>query len=436
MQSPQSLQSQPKWKRVIEEYRQEPTFDNVIEILFKVKKRESTVRTEVYCGFIHFLSVCTCLAINPSQLSFAGYEKETTATSTALACAVTCFLTGFFGNLPFVCTPILATSIYFSVFMKSYDVSLGSGNVVSLLVGVALMLCGIRRVINFSSRLIPDSIRVGICVGVSLLIALQALVRLNLVVQGTDTILKLGSIWEPQVTVPIQNNLTIMITFTCALFICFVQVMISILAFILIGVLHHFSVRGSYVCGLVFGSFSFWLIYNSWPKEVFAPPRLIFDMDFSSLNNLKTWELFLDIFIISSVLLAGLSSSLSSLARLEITSGIPPRRRWLYLSCGIGTIVGAAFGTGPLLISPESIPAIVAGAKTGLSTVVCGFCFIISVFMYPLWASVPEAGTGPVILMIGVLLFENTARVNWLSTKVTKTIYITFLSFFIDTAMK
>lgn len=49
----------PKWRRVITEYRNDPTLENLLEILFKLKKRESCVKTEVYCGFIHFLSVCT-----------------------------------------------------------------------------------------------------------------------------------------------------------------------------------------------------------------------------------------------------------------------------------------------------------------------------------------------------------------------------------------
>ena len=73
----------------------------------------------------------------------------------------------------------------------------------------------------------------------------------------------------------------------------------------------------------------------------------------------------------------------------------------------------------------ESAPGIVAGARTGLSTIICGLCFLASYVFYPLFASIPLAGTGPVLLMVGLLLFENTRKVDWRTIKEALPVFVT-----------
>ena len=56
----------------------------------------------------------------------------------------------------------------------------------------------------------------------------------------------------------------------------------------------------------------------------------------------------------------------------------------------------------PILVSPESAASIKAGAKTGLSTVICGLLFLLALFFSPIFEDVPSAGTSPILIMIGV----------------------------------
>jgi hypothetical protein len=76
-------------------------------------------------------------------------------------------------------------------------------------------------------------------------------------------------------------------------------------------------------------------------------------------------------------------------------------------------VIAGLFQAAPVLISPESSAAIKAGAKTGLSTVVCGLLFLVSVFFSPFFGSIPHAGASPVLIMIGVVLFQNVGRIDW-----------------------
>jgi AGZA family xanthine/uracil permease-like MFS transporter len=70
----------------------------------------------------------------------------------------------------------------------------------------------------------------------------------------------------------------------------------------------------------------------------------------------------------------------------------------------------------PLISSPMSI-GIKAGAKTGLSAVICGLLFLVSMFMSPIFQQVPHAGTSPVLLVIGTMLFQNVNRIDWSDIK-------------------
>jgi hypothetical protein len=117
-----------------------------------------------------------------------------------------------------------------------------------------------------------------------------------------------------------------------------------------------------------------------------------------------------------------ISRSMSDLAGLTKPSGVIPRGNWLFICCGLTTVLSGYFsGTyyvvvlaslqisvcaactlgPPILVSPESAAGIKAGAKTGLSTVVCGILFGISVFFWPLFKAVPAAGTAPLLIIVG-----------------------------------
>lgn len=256
------------------------------------------------------------------MLKVGGYDKSKVACSTAIGCAITCLLIGLFGNLPFVATPTLACSIYLSLFLKNNHLPPAVGNTIVFFVGVLITICTERRIADSLRNIMPISLQLGICIGLSLLVALIALAHLEIVVLGQYTILSLGSILTT-------------------------KVIIAMASFIVIGTLKHYQINGSYVIGLLFGSLSYWIFSNNWPTRVFAPITFSFETDFSILTtSLEPCLCVFDIFIISLVLLAGLSPNLALLAGIEKGNGItvPPRNRWLFFSCGIGTIIGSFIG--------------------------------------------------------------------------------------------
>lgn len=378
----------------------------IVERVFKIRERKTTIMNEINCGILHFVSCAFILAVNPTLLEPAGFSSVSVAAGTALATGVSCIINGLFSNLPFVLAPTTSTSIYFSLFLQNRGLSTNHGNVAVFFLGVLYCLCGIRPVAVFISNIIPFVIKVGVCLGVGLLIALEALIEIGLVRSGENTVLDIG-------------NFTI-------------EIYIAMFAFVIIGLALHYRVRGSFLIGLGFGTLCYWLIKflglsserddTPWPSGIMVMSdevrfSLVSLLDHSVLSDGRIHRLVFDLFIIGMILLNGLAHGLAETSGLIRSDQSLPRGKWLYAACGLGTMFASFLGCGPIMISPESAPGIKAGGRTGLSTVICGFLFLISAIFCPIFAATPASGSSPVLLMIGMMLFENAKNVNWSTVK-------------------
>ena len=123
-----------------------------------------------------------------SLLEQAGFETTSVAAATALSAGVSSILCGFFSNLPFVLAPTTSTSIYFCLFLQNHTLSPSEGKAAVFVLGLLYSLCGIRPIALFITNIIPYVIKVGVCLGVGLLIALDALTEIGLVTTGQHTV--------------------------------------------------------------------------------------------------------------------------------------------------------------------------------------------------------------------------------------------------------
>eukprot|EP01031_Cornospumella_fuschlensis_P047012 gene47012-57570_t len=104
---------------------------------------------------------------------------------------------------------------------------------------------------------------------------------------------------------------------------------------------------------------------------------------------------------------------MADLAALTSKDGSIPRGNWLFLMSGAATILSGYLSGPPILLSPESAGGIKAGARTGLSVLVSGALFALSIFFAPFFAAVPPAGTSPLLILVGLTLFMNIQRIDW-----------------------
>lgn len=75
--------------------------------------------------------------------------------------------------------------------------------------------------------------------------------------------------------------------------------------------------------------------------------------------------------------------------------------------------IGALFGTPPVTAFVESGAGIGEGGKTGLTAMVTGLCFFISIFFAPIFASIPPWATGCVLILVGCMMTFHVTEINW-----------------------
>lgn len=368
-------------------YEREGWFDEFCEVLFKIKGRGTTIKSELYFGIIHFVSCFYCIAVVPQQLYVAGYDTKTTAVAVALCSGIGSIFCGLFANLPFVLAPPTVVSIFLSVFVRQNKLDPKVGNYGVILSGAVLMLFYFRPIGDLVRNLIPLPIQVGTAVGIGLLTTLAGSTEIDLVETGEYRILRM-------------DKLT-------------VEIVIAFVGFFIICISMRYHIIGSFCIAVIFCTITYWAYTSDFPPAIASLPSLD-TATFSERYDANLLPLLTgDLLFLYIMYMNGLVNSLSRLAVLSREDGAIPRGRWVFVLSGLFTIVGGLLTSAPILVSPESSAAIKDGAKTGLSTVVAGFLFLLAVFFSPLFDHIPAAGTSPVLLMIGVILFQNVNRIDW-----------------------
>lgn len=90
-----------------------------------------------------------------------------------------------------------------------------------------------------------------------------------------------------------------------------------------------------------------------------------------------------------------------------------PGATWVFLAACLGTALGAATGTTPLIIAAESAVGIKEGGRTGLVAVVISLCFAASCFLAPLLQAIPQVATSPVLVLVGAMMMGESVHIDW-----------------------
>ncbi|KAG6021488.1 hypothetical protein E4U41_002475 [Claviceps citrina] len=90
-----------------------------------------------------------------------------------------------------------------------------------------------------------------------------------------------------------------------------------------------------------------------------------------------------------------------------------PRSTLAYCTDAFFISVGALLGCSPVTAFIESGAGIAEGGRTGLTAMVTGFCFLMSIFFAPIFASLPPWATGCTLIMVGCMMIRQITQVNW-----------------------
>ena len=387
----------------------------MLEKIFKLKDNKTNVRTEVIAGITTFMTMAYILAVNPSILADAGMDPTAVLLATCLASFIGTACMALMANLPFA----LSAGMGLNAFL-AYTVVIGFGyswQVALLAVfieGIIFIVLSLTNVREAIFNAIPLALKHGVSVGIGLFIAFIGLQNAGLTVDNSSTLVSIVSFTDNFSTSGICALLAIAGTFiTAILYIKRVKgsILIGIVTTWLLGVICQLT--GIYVPNAEAGYFSliptFAMTDFTKLSETFGQ---CFNVDFSNVG------IFNFIIVIFSFLFVDLFDTLGTLIGVSTKAGMLdkngrlPNIKPALLSDAIATSAGAVLGTSTTTTFVESSAGVAEGGKTGLTAMVTGILFLLSMFFAPIFIAIPSFATAPALIIVGFLMFSNISELK------------------------
>jgi len=359
---------------------------------FRLAENQSTIRNEFLGGLTTFLTMAYIVVVNPQILSQAGMPVEGVVFATCIASAAATLVMGLYANYPIALAPGMSLNAYFA-----YSVCMGmhvpwrTALGVIFFSGVFFLILTVLRVREQIVNGIPNCLKHATAGGIGMFIAFVGLRNAKLVVANPATFVGLGSL---------SNRETQLACVGLAIMLVLMTRKIS--GAILIGI---FSTT---MLGIARGM-------ATWPKAIFSlphPASTWLQLDLRGALHLGLLE------IIFVFLFVDLFDNVGTLVGVceqggFVRNGKIPRVGRALVSDAIGTIFGSLTGTSTVTSYIESAAGVAAGARTGLSNIVVAGCFLLAAFCAPLAAAIPGYATAPALILVGALMTESIARVEW-----------------------
>ncbi|MGL5894015.1 MAG: NCS2 family permease [Bacteroidales bacterium] len=368
----------------------------MFEKLFKLSEHKTNVRREVVAGFTTFMAMAYILAVNPDILSAAGMDKGSLFTATALASVVGCLLMGFFANLPIGLAPGMGLNAFFAftvVLTMGYSYQFALAGV--FIEGILFILMSFFNIRESIIKAIPANVKISISIGIGLFISLIGLKGAGIIVDNPATLIALGDMTSPSVILGMLG-----IGLASVLLILNVKgaLLISILLTTLLGIPMGVTIIPDNFSPISMAP----SIHNNFVafdwSQILSIDMVIIVFTF----------MFIDIFDTVGTLIGVCTS-----AKLLDKDGNVPNVKKALLADAIATTVGAVIGTSTVTSYVESASGVATGGRTGLTAIVVGALFFLSLFFAPLFLIIPAAATCSALVMVGLFMIRVVGNVNF-----------------------
>ena len=386
----------------------------MLERLFGLKAQGTNVRTEVLAGFTTFMTMAYIVVVNPAILGEAGMPVAAVAVATCLAAGFGSILMGLIANYPLALAPGMGLNAYFTYTVVKgmgvpWEVALGC----VFLSGVAfliLTLVGVRQMIVAA---IPKPLFSAVAAGVGLFIAFIGLKEAGIIVASPATTVALGDLTTPSAA-------------------------LAIIGLLVIAVLQAWRVKGAILIGILLATAAGWALGLA--KIIPASSSLAdltataFKLDVLGAFKLKGGLALAMLEIVFVFLFVDLFDNVGTLvavtkkAGLQSPDGSIPRLNRILLADSAATMVGAVAGTSTVTSYIESAAGVTAGGRTGLTAVVVGLLFLLTMFFAPLVQAIPAAATAPALILVGAMMVGALVDIDWADPTVAIPAFLTLIT--------
>ena len=90
-----------------------------------------------------------------------------------------------------------------------------------------------------------------------------------------------------------------------------------------------------------------------------------------------------------------------------------PHIKQALLADAIATTAGAILGTSTTTTFVESSAGVAEGGRTGLSSIVTGFLFLVAIIFAPVFTTIPGFATAPALIFVGFLMVSAVVDIDF-----------------------
>ena len=365
---------------------------------FKLREKNTTVKTEVLAGLTTFIALAYIIFVNPNILSEAGIPKEAAIASTIWIAALSTMVMGVFANYPVALAPGMGLNAFFAYYVCGtlglhWTVALGA----VFFSGVLFLILTVSHIRQAIINSVPQNLRVAISVGIGLFIAFIGLKGTGLIIPDKATFIGLGHVTDP-------------------------TTMLSLFGLVLTGALMARNIQGSILIGIIVTTLlSMVLGYSPVPHAIgdvistCLPHRgeTVGKLDIAGAWNYGIVSIIFTFTVVELFDNMGTLIGLTSKAKLIKPNGEIENLDRALTTDAVGTICSSIFGTSTVTSYIESAAGIAAGGKTGLTAVTVSICFLIALLFAPLVGLVPGFATAPPLILVGALMMSEVGKINF-----------------------
>ncbi len=331
--------------------------------------------------------------VNPSILRDAGMPVAGVFAATCISAGIASILMGAIARYPIALAPGMGLNAYFTyTVVKGMGVPWQTALGAVFLSGVVFLVLTLAGIRQWIMAAIPSGLYAAVSAGIGLFIAFIGLRNAGIVRPDPATMVSLGNLRDPNTALAVFGLLAI-VTLQAW----------NVRAAILIGILATTAVGAAF--GLV-----------QWHPQTYSWAEMsatMFRLDIRGALGLGLFEivfvfLFVDLFDNVGTLMA-----VTKKAGLIGVDNKIPRVTRIFVTDATATVIGSLAGTTTVTSYIESASGIAIGGRTGVTSIVTGILFLLTLFMAPLVGAIPSAATAPALIVVGGLMMSSLAEIPW-----------------------
>ena len=346
-------------------------------------------------------------------------DRGSVFTATALSAIIASCLMALLSNYPFVLAPGMGLNAYFT-----YTVVLGMGYswqqalAAVFAEGIIFILLSLTNVREAIFNSIPMNLKHAVSVGIGLFIAFIGLQNAKIVVGNDSTLVSIFSFKSSVAEGTFSSQ--------------GITVLLALIGILVTAILLAKDVKGSILWGILItwvlgiicqlthlyvpnADLGYYSLLPDFSSGISVPSMAptFMKMDFSIVFSLDFVVIMFAFLFVDMFDTLGTLIGVASKADMLDKDGKLPNIKGALLSDAVGTTVGAMCGTSTVTTFVESASGVAEGGRTGLTSIVAGILFALSLLLSPIFLAIPSFATAPALIVVGYLMLTSVTKIDF-----------------------